>query len=182
MRCPDCQNELQIFDLKGISIRECVRCKGKWLSRDQLKLAKDRQDDYLRWLDFDPFGKDALSLGVSSQGKQCPSCLQPMGSLTYSQSKIVINKCSSCEGVWLEHGELARIIRYLENTMVSASAAELAKDTFRQFIEIFKHKEGVVPEIKDFLAVLYLLELRIAAEHPSLVKTAGGIYKYTPFK
>ena len=182
MTCPNCKKDLILFDLKGIKIQECASCKGKWFARDQLKLAKDRQDDYLRWLDFDPFGQDAAQLSVSSQGKQCPGCARVMSSLTYSQSKIIIDKCASYEGVWLEHGELVRIIRYLENTMMNASAAELMRGTFRQFIEIFKLKNGIVPEVKDFLAVLYLLELRIAAEHPTLVKTSQGIYKYTPFK
>ena len=157
--CPECQTELCVTDCKGIQIHECPACKGKWFEGDQLRLAKDRQDDLLRWLDFDPFGTDAEALSVQADGKACPKCRQPMRSLTYRQSTIVIDKCQQCEGVWLSHGELARIIRYLERVVVTESASEYAKETFRQFVGIFRSKEGLMSEVKDFLAVLYLLEL-----------------------
>jgi Zn-finger nucleic acid-binding protein len=182
MTCPDCKSELQTFDLKGIKIQECPTCKGKWFKRDQLRLAKDRQDDHLRWLDFDPFGKDADKLGVSSEGKMCPECAKTMRSLKYQQSKIIIDKCQFCEGIWLDHGELARIIRYLEHTLDIESSKEYVKDSFKQFIEIFRGREGVISEVKDFLAVFYLLKLRIAVDHPKLAKASENINKYTPFK
>ena len=102
MKCPDCNNELKVAVLKGISIHECFRCTGKWFERNELMLAKNKADDHLRWLDFDPFGKDAKELSVVSVGKQCPQCAKEMQSLTYAQSKIVIDKCQLCEGVWLK--------------------------------------------------------------------------------
>ncbi len=182
MNCPDCFHELKEESLKGIQIQECRACQGKWFKRDQLKLAKDRQDDTLRWLDFDPFGKDAEDLSVPSTGKICPECSGAMLSLTYSDSQIVIDKCPSCEGVWLTHGELVKIIRYLEKKVVSQPSAQLAQSSFKQFVEIFKGSDGFLNEVKDFLVVLYLLELRIAVEHPKFVEASKNIYKYTPFK
>lgn len=182
MICPDCQTELTVTDCKGIQIHECPACKGKWFEGNQLRLAKDRQDDLLRWLDFDPFGQDAEKLSIQADGKACPKCRQSMRSMTYRQSTIVVDKCQRCEGVWLSHGELARIIRYLERVVVTESASDYAKESFRQFVEIFRGKEGLISEVKDFLAVLYLLELRIAADHPSLARASENIYKYTPFR
>lgn len=182
MTCPDCKNELKTFDLKGIKIQECSKCKGKWFKRDQLRLAKDKQEAHLRWLDFDPFGKDAEKLSVSSEGKMCPQCVKTMCSLTYRQSKIIIDKCPLCEGIWLDHGELAKIIRYLEHALNTESVKGYIKDSFKQFIEVFKGREGVISEVKDFLVVFYLLKLRTAVDHPKLAKASENIYKYTPFK
>lgn len=182
MICPGCRNELQPFDLKGIVIQECPGCKGKWFKRDQLRLAKDRQDDHLRWLDFDPFGRDAEGLSVASEGKICPECVKPMSSLMYRQSNIVIDKCPLCEGIWLDHGELARIIRHLEQVLIAESGKEYVKETFKQFIEIFRGQEGIISEVKDFLAVFYLLRLKIASDHPKLAGASKFIYRYTPFK
>jgi len=54
-----------------------------------------------------------------------------MQSLTYLQSKIVIDKCQSCEGVWLSHGELEKIIRYFEKDVDTESVKNLTKETFR---------------------------------------------------
>lgn len=182
MKCPDCQNELQTIDCKGIMIDECIKCKGKWFDRDELRRAKDRTDDNLRWLDFDPFGKDAEQLSVASEGRICPKCSKKMSSLKYADSKVIIDKCLNCKGVWLDPGEFIKVIRYLENRINSETAKEYIKDTFKQFIEIFSGPEGVISEVKDFLAVLYLLELRIAVEHPGLAEASRKIYQATPFK
>lgn len=182
MKCPDCQNDLQPINCKGIVIDECVKCKGKWFARDELRRAKDSTDESLRWLDFDPFGKDAEQLSVASEGKICPKCSNNMASLKYMDSKVVIDKCITCKGVWLDPGELVRVIRYLENRLGTETAKEYARDTFKQFIEIFTGHEGVVSEVKDFLAVLYLLELRIAVEHPRLAAVSQKIYQNSPFR
>lgn len=182
MNCPDCKGELQQYDCKGIMIDECIRCKGKWFDRDELRRAKDRTDDDLRWLDFDPFGKDAEQLSVASKGKVCPKCSKKMKSLKYMDSKVSIDKCPSCKGVWLDPGELAKIIRYLENKVCTETAKEYAKDTFKQFTEIFTGQEGLISEAKDFLAILYLLKLRIVVEHPIFAEALQMIYQNTPFR
>lgn len=185
MKCPDCNNELRFTTLKGIDIYECFKCKGKWFDRKGLISIVNKADSKLSWLDFDPFGKDTTELSelsVALQDKQCPMCLEQMESLTYLQSKVVIDKCPSCNGVWLAHGEIARIILYLEKMLSSKKSQDLAKDTFKEFIKIFTGTKGLVSEIKDFLVVLYLLELRIISEHPTLDKIAKNIYLYTPFK
>jgi Zn-finger nucleic acid-binding protein len=182
MKCPDCQSELKASKLKGINIYECLKCKGKWFERNELMLAKNKADDGLRWFDFDPFGKDAHELSVASDGKICPQCVKKMQSLTYSQSKVVINKCQSCEGVWLTHGELAKIIMYLEKAINSESVKNLAHDTFKEFIKIFTLHKGLISEVKDFLAVLKILEMRIAAEHPNLAQAWANIESVSPIK
>ena len=182
MNCPDCQSELKVANLKGINIHECLKCKGKWFERNELIQAKDKADEGLRWLDFDPFGKDAEKLSIGSDGKQCPQCAKKMQSLTFSQSKIIVDKCQSCEGVWLSHGELAKIIRYLEKTVNSESVKNLTNDTFKEFIKIFTLQKGLISEVKDFLAVLTILKARIAIEHPKLAQAWDSIETISPMR
>lgn len=182
MKCPNCRNKLEAIDCKGIEVDECVSCKGRWFDRGELRKAKDKEDDDIRWLDFDPFGKDAAQLSVPSEGKNCPKCSKRMSSLNYRSSGVIIDKCSSCEGVWLDHREFEKIINYLEELVLTKSAKKYTADTFKQFVEIFGGPEGVVSEVKDFLAVLYLLQLRIAVENPKLAELSQKIYQYTPFK
>lgn len=182
MNCPDCRNELIAIDFKGIRFYECVKCRGRWFDRDELKKAKDREDEDIRWLDFDPFGVDAVRFSVQSEGRECPACSRKMSSLSYSKSGVIIDKCPDCEGVWLGPGEFEKIIKYLENVILTESAKDYTKDTFKQFIEIFAGPGDAESEIKDFLAILHLLQLRIAAEHPKLTDTFQNIYKSIPFK
>ena len=98
-----------------------------------------------------------------------------------AQSKVVIDKCQSCKGIWLNHGELAKIIRYLEKAVDIKSAKDLSKDTFKKFIKVFTGQKGVISEVKDFLAVLKLLEIRIAVEHPSLTQSWNNIKFVSPY-
>jgi len=182
MNCPDCEGTLKTIDCKGIKIDECSSCKGHWFDRGELRLAKDKEDDDIRWLDFDPFGKDANSLSVESEGKACPKCSKNMKSLTYRKSKIIIDKCTDCEGVWLDNGEFEKIVEFLNEIVVTKSAGDYAKDTFKQFLEIFTGSEGPISEAKDFLSVLYLLQLRMAVKNPKLSEASQNIYKITPFK
>ena len=182
MKCPDCRHELQRVDCKGVVIHECSQCKGKWFERDELQKVRDRQDDTLRWLDFDPFGKDAEQLSVASEGRICPRCSKKMASLKYMKSNVVIDKCPACKGVWLDSGELVKIIRYLEYVVDMEDVKGYVKDTFKEFIKIFTGHKGVVSEVKDFLAVLYLLQLSIVVSHPELATAAQKVYQATPFK
>ncbi len=182
MNCPECSHELRFISLKGVEIAECFKCRGKWFDRKGLVSIVNKVDKSLSWLDFDPFGKDTDKLSEASGGKQCPACLKSMQSLTYLDSKVVIDKCPSCNGVWLSHGEFAKIVLYLEKVLKSKNAKALVKQSFKEFIKIFTGSKGLITEVKDFLVVLYLLELRVAAEHPSLVRIAEDVYLDTPFK
>jgi hypothetical protein len=84
--------------------------------------------------------------------------------------------------VWLNHGELGRIILYLERVINTETVKGLTKDTFKEFIKIFTGDKGFITEVKDFLAVLKILKIRIAAEHPRLEQTWENIESISPFK
>ena len=182
MKCPDCSYTLKPIECKGVIIHECTKCNGKWFERNELQKLEAREDKTVRWIDFEPFGKDAEKLSVTSEGKTCPKCLKRMQSLKYLKSNVVVDKCSDCKGVWLDKGELAKIIIYLKNLVDTAPASELVKDTFKEFVKIFTFHKDVVSEIKDLFAVFYLLELRVAVDHPKLVDASEKIYESTPFK
>ena len=182
MNCPDCGNALILKDYKDIEIHECANCGGKWFERGQLKSAKDNANENMSWLDFDPFGSDAEELSIQSEGKQCPRCSKKMSSLKYSKSNIIIDKCMVCEGVWLDPGEFPKIIQYIENVINSETARDYSIDTFNQFIKVITGSGNVGAEIKDLMALVKLLEMRIAAEHPKFSETIQLIYNNIPFK
>jgi Zn-finger nucleic acid-binding protein len=182
MRCPDCQSEMQQTDYRGIRIDECPSCRGRWFDREELRLAKDRTDDDLRWLDFDPFSQKAVSLDVASEGRSCPRCSVKMGSIPYETSGVVIDKCNACHGIWLGHDEFEKVVKYLKNVIASETASQYVRDAGRQFAQIVTGPEGIVSEIRDFLAVLRLLEMRLAVERPQIGETANTIYSIAPIK
>lgn len=183
MECPDCHAELRQVSYKGVLIDECPKCRGRWFDRGELKKAKDRIDDDLRWLDFDLFGPEADKYAVPSSKKVwCPKCSIRMTSLAYQKSGITISKCTQCHGVWLSHGEFEAIVKYLEETVDAESASELARDALKQFEKITTRQEDKISEIRDLHAVLKLLETRLAVEHPRIAAAIQRIYQVSPFK
>ncbi len=181
MICPDCNSPLEVASCKGVMIHECRSCKGKWFQRHELKQVQESMDDGLRWLDFDPFGDKLPHLYVESEGKNCPRCRKKMESLRYRDSRVAIDKCSACKGVWLTSGELVKVIRYLEGLVNSQKAGDLARATFQQFIEVLTGPKGAAEEVKDLWAVLYILEVRIGIDHPQLAALTRKLYEFAPY-
>jgi len=181
MNCPDCSSSMEMNDLRGIEVQECPSCKGRWFDRNELKKAKDNTDEDLCWLDFDPFGQKAKEFEVKPEGVTCPQCSIHMDSLAYENSGVVINKCSDCQGIWVHHGEFTKIIRYLEELVVSKTSPEYVKDTLKQFLEMLTEREHINEEVKDFLVVFKLLEQRFGVEHPEIIAATKTISQYFPF-
>lgn len=177
MKCPDNQVEMKEIDYRGITLHECPQCRGRWFDRGELTKAKDKTDEDLRWLDFDPFQKEAEKFKLPSEGRKCPACGTGMESLTYRNSGVVIDLCPACRGVWLHSGEFEKIINYLEEIVTQKSAAEYVKDVSQQLLEIIKDPTHPVSEIKDFMAVLKLLEERIGVEHPRFSQAARNLFR-----
>ena len=182
MKCPDCSSTLQETDFHGVGIDECPKCRGRWFDRDQLRVAKDRTDDNLRWLDFDLFGEEARPLEVKPSGRRCPKCMVVMTSLEYAPSQVIVDRCDQCQGVWLNHDEFERIVNHLEEVASRKTVSEYAGEASKQFVEIITGPEGTMSEVRDFLAVLHLLKLRIAVEHPRIAEATSRIYAASPLK
>lgn len=163
--CPSCGNNLKQKTYKGVRIDECEKCHGMWFDKDELRRAKDATDDDLAWLDFELFEqKDGKFSSIKSE-KKCPSCSSYLQSLQYMDSKVTIDLCPSCDGVWLDQNELKKIIQYLENVVVSKTSSEYAGDMAKQFQEILTGPESAASELKDFLAVVRLFDQRLLAEN-----------------
>ena len=182
MKCPDCSVELHETDYRGVRIDECPQCLGRWFDRDQLRRAKDRSDADLRWLDFDPFARGTAASPPTSQGRLCPHCAVKMGVIAYEASGVFIDKCDSCHGIWLDHGEFAKIVTHLEDEVSSETASQYRKDAQKQFAQILTGDEGPVSELRDFFAVLHLLETRLAVEHATLARSVEALYLASPFR
>jgi Zn-finger nucleic acid-binding protein len=180
LSCPVCHVPLEPFEYHGVTIHECPNCEGKWFEGHELRQAIDKTDDDLRWLDFQLFEDRDQKYALISGGKSCPSDSTKMLAVEYSHSKVQIDKCESCGGVWLSKAEFDKIISYLENLVVTETADQYARDALRELKEIGEHPTHAVSELRDFFAVVRLLRLRLLAEHPHLTETMDAINRAYP--
>ena len=168
-------------DFRGIKIEECPKCGGRWFDRTELQKLVEKTDEDLRWIDFDAF-EEKEKFQAKSEGKGCPKCGKAMDSMTYRDSKVVIDLCNKCRGVWLDRDEFEKIVKHLENLMWDTDSKKYTAELGKHIIDILKNPTHLLEEIKDLFVVLKLLELRVMAEHPNLEKTVEAINKNSPFK
>lgn len=90
---------------------------------------------------------------------KCPNCNETL--LMTERHNVEIDYCPSCRGVWLDKGELDKMLEYVENKYSSASPAQQyppQADEYRhhKYDDDYKrHKHGKPYRKKSFLGDLF---------------------------
>jgi uncharacterized protein len=172
--CPACGHKLRTTSLVAVEVDQCPNCKGVWFDYDELRLAKDHADRDLNWMDFEIW-KHANLFEVGPRHLKCPNCQTELVAIRYGSTKVTVDYCRKCKGVWLDRAEFKRIIDALEDDLTSKSAADYVKASIEEAKELFSGSESFISEWRDFKTVLWLLELRFFVEHPRLLSEITSI-------
>jgi Zn-finger nucleic acid-binding protein len=182
MLCPNCSSPLVKKVYKGVQVEECETCKGIFLDKKEFDKAKNNTDSDLSWLDFAAFALEDKNLAVKESLRTCPRCTHLMHAYEYAGSKVIINMCSDCKGIWLDHEEFNAIIHYLESLVVKHPSVDYVEDIKRQLMEVVVGPKSEQEELRDLFTVTRLFEMRFIAEHPTLEKILETYFELTPFK
>src|SRR5207247_1884351 len=106
----------------SIPIQRCPKCEGTWYGKDQLRILKDKEahGDYC-WINLDLWRDAAKFRAASSSRYTCPADCTPLTPVHYGNANVVVDICQTCKGVWLDKGEYARIIKFLDDTVDAES-------------------------------------------------------------
>ena len=171
MNCPICkkqQLEKEIFHNVGVDY--CPACLGIWFEENELKWAKDAKDKDLNWLDIDLW-KDPQKFKVSlGQHRLCPACRMPLYEVYYGDSGVIVDICNLCHGTWLDRKEFSKIISWLKEKASYEILNNYSANLIKEFGEIFTGPESLKEEITDFLTILKLLNYKLAAQYPVILK------------
>jgi PAT family beta-lactamase induction signal transducer AmpG len=103
MRCPKCRADMEQIDYEGTEVDRCTICSGIWFDAGELEVMRDKQ------------AAAAIDTGDAGAGKQsnvidryqCPRCSGAMVRVVDPRQKhIWFENCSSCNGSFLDAGEL----------------------------------------------------------------------------
>ncbi|MBX4201010.1 zf-TFIIB domain-containing protein [Candidatus Parcubacteria bacterium] len=168
MNCPNNHKELmQKILFHQVEVDYCPECLGIWFDYDELRLAKDEKDEQLNWLDFDVW-RDKGKFVVSPSDKRCPKCRIPLVEVAYDNSKVKIDYCKNCKGIWLDRGEFKQIVVYLKQKSDYEILHHYAKNLAVQLWEVFTGPEKFRSELEDFLMVVKLFNYKFVVQHPVL--------------
>lgn len=183
MLCPSCQENLEKAIFYGVEIDYCLKCLGLWFEEDELRLAKDKKDEGLNWLDIDLW-KYKKQFKISRNRKLCPFCRLPLYEVNYGESPvrqaqgdaeyveasdIKIDLCNLCYGTWLDRGEFKKAIEYLKKRKDYEIFNNFTRNLVKGFWEIFNGPESVKEEFSDFLTLLKILNYRFAVRHQFII-------------
>lgn len=114
LSCPRCREPMQALRLGDTVARECAACGGLWLDPESLQRLSD--------------GREAQTEVVSVLGARvptmstppdvvryvpCPQCGRLMNRKNFAQSSgVVLDVCAN-HGVWLDRGELERVLGFV---------------------------------------------------------------------
>jgi Zn-finger nucleic acid-binding protein len=115
MKCPRCGSVLSAKEYDGVEIEACPGCRGEWLFAGELQKIADHHDEV-----FTPeeiAALDAVNTEKFTAEKDdhdelnCPSCDNvQMEHFNYGDtSGIILHKCTQCDGIWMDKGELEKI-------------------------------------------------------------------------
>lgn len=167
MSCPFCKENLEKAIFYGVEIDYCPKCLGLWFEEEELRLAKDKKDESLNWLDIDLW-KERKKFKISKGQKLCPSCRLPLYEVNYGDSKISVDFCNICLGVWLDRGEFRKIIEYLRKRKDYEVFNNFIEKVAEELWEVFTGPEAFKEEVLDFLTVLKLLNYKFIVQHPAI--------------
>ncbi len=108
--CASCDGGLSMGTLHGRwAVCYCDNCRGFLIESGSLQvIAHDLRAHYV--------GEDDVPVAIDpqelSRQRSCPACLGKFDTHPYyGPGNVVIDSCPDCELTWLDHGELATIMR-----------------------------------------------------------------------
>ena len=177
MQCPICNKKLEKAILSNVEIDYCPNCLGLWFDEDELRWAKDYKDRDMRWVDVDLW-KDESKFKITKNKKLCPSCRLPLYEVEYGDSKIKVDVCNVCHGIWLDRGEFKKIVAYIKDKGEHEILYNYGNNFVKEFWEIFSGPKDLREDVLDFLVVLKLLNYKFVVQHPLISKIILSLPKY----
>lgn len=157
LNCPKCDKSMsQVHSSKrGISLDKCTSCHGFWIEKSDLdKLFKQEYDfNFSHYLDPHSLHKKDL---------ECPLCGHKLFQGKTKQNNLEIELCRTCEGVYVDQGELNQLINIemdqsskqpepmlpsksknnlLENQKINRNES---KATLKEFLKILDNNENII--------------------------------------
>ena len=181
MTCPRCSVEFGSRMLGEIEVEECASCGGVWLEEDELRKAKDLADPDLVWMDFEIW-KHADRFEVSVKPVRCPRCDIDMAAVVYGDTKIEVDFCIRCQSVWLDNGELEKIVEALTDELMNMDIPDYVTESLNEARQVLAGPETLLSEWRDFATVLKMLEYRVLSGNPTVARALAAIQITNPLR
>lgn len=88
--------------LEEVDFDYCTSCKGIWFDKDELSAMAELATDVPKL--------DEARKGATPTSHPCPHCDRTLEEMRFVAAEdLRIDRCPSCQGIWLDKGELKRV-------------------------------------------------------------------------
>ena len=146
LKCPRCREDLQSLRLGATVARECAQCGGLWLDPDSLqKLANAREENTAVVSVLAARVPLATATPDVVRYIPCPRCDKLMNRSNFARSSGVILDVCKSHGVWLDRGELQRVLDFIASgglALARAREREELVEEQRRLAALQNHGSG----------------------------------------
>lgn len=122
LNCPRCAASLQALRLGATTVHECAACGGLWMTPDSLqKLCDDREAHAGVASTLDARVPTQAAPPDTVRYIPCPNCAKLMNRVNFAHASGVIMDVCKAHGVWLDRGELRRVMGFVEQGGLAAA-------------------------------------------------------------
>lgn len=124
LSCPRCDNDLRATTTGDTTIDDCERCGGVWLDLDVFEHAlsqekvKGNSDVVAAVQALTPASRPEDQITPETGERfylACPHCKKMMHRRQFAKvSRVIVDVCKD-HGIWLDHDELPRIVRFVQD-------------------------------------------------------------------
>jgi Zn-finger nucleic acid-binding protein len=156
LKCPRCREPMQALRLGTTTVRECAACGGLWLDPASLQRLSDDREERAGVV-------SVLAARVPASTAPpdvvryvpCPQCEKLMNRKNFAQSSGVILDVCADHGVWLDRGELERVLGFVSGGGLARARAkehERLVEEQRRLVALQKSSpgQGMGSEIGSF--------------------------------
>lgn len=112
--CPRCREPMQALRLGVTTARECSACGGLWLDPASLQRLSDEREAHADIVSM--LARRTPTIDTPPDVVRyvpCPACQKLMNRKNFAQSSGVILDVCADHGVWLDRGELERVLGFV---------------------------------------------------------------------
>jgi Zn-finger nucleic acid-binding protein len=121
LNCPRCSESLQALRLGATTVHECAACGGLWVDPQSLQTLCDAREEHAGVVSALEARSPAKAVTPDTvRYIPCPQCKKLMNRVNFAHTSGVIMDVCKADGVWLDRGELQRVVGFVEQGGLSA--------------------------------------------------------------
>jgi len=103
MKCPRCSADLIVIEYNDVELDCCSSCGGLWFDSGEIDVLTEKSGG--RRAIFRP------ATNVREPRLRCPVCRSRMDKRYMGvENPVLVDVCPSCDGLWLDRGELEQVL------------------------------------------------------------------------